>query len=119
MFAKFEMKDLGAARYIFRMEITRDRENRKLWLSQSKYINIVLEIFFVNDCKQLVVPVLRGMEIFVEDCPKSPIEMEKLTRDPYASEVGSLIYAMVCTRPDISQVVGVLSHLMDNPGRPH
>jgi hypothetical protein len=49
--AKFEMKDLGAARYILGIEITRDRKNRNLWLRQSKYVNTILEIFCMNDCK--------------------------------------------------------------------
>ena len=33
---KFEMKDLGVARYILGMEIIRDRKNRKLWLGKIK-----------------------------------------------------------------------------------
>ena len=38
---------------------------------------------------------------------------------PYASEVRSLMYAMVCTKPDIGYVVGVVSWFMSNPGRQH
>ena len=38
---------------------------------------------------------------------------------PYASAVGSLMYAMVCTKPDITHVVGVLSRFMSNPGKEH
>jgi len=49
--AQVEMKDLGAARYILGMEIKRDKANRKLWLSQSKYVNSVLERFNMTDCK--------------------------------------------------------------------
>ena len=41
----FAMKDLGAAKQIFVMRITRDRKNRKLTLLQSEYIKKVLEIF--------------------------------------------------------------------------
>eukprot|EP00253_Pinus_taeda_P035326 PITA_35326 len=40
-------------------------------------------------------------------------------RVPYASAVGSLMYAMVCTRPDISHAVGVLSRFMSKPGKEH
>lgn len=35
---------------------------------------------------------------------------------PYTSAAGSLMYAMVCTRPDISQAVSVVSRYMHNPG---
>ena len=38
LLAKFEMKDLGAVRYILGMEIIRDRKNRKLWLGQSMLV---------------------------------------------------------------------------------
>ncbi|XP_059073514.1 secreted RxLR effector protein 161-like [Cryptomeria japonica] len=101
------------------MEIKRDRKNRMLWLSQRKYMNNVLEKFNMIDCRQLVVPVAQGMKLSVEDCPKSPTEMEDMTKVPYASAVGSLMYAMVYTRPHISLAVGVLSRFMVNLGRPH
>ena len=42
-----------------------------------------------------------------------------MSRVPYASAVGSLIYAMVCNRPDIAHVVGVLSRFMSNLGKEH
>ena len=38
---------------------------------------------------------------------------------PYASAVGSLMYAMVCNRPDIAHTVGVVSRYMANPGKEH
>ena len=38
---------------------------------------------------------------------------------PYQSVVGSLMYAMVCTRPDLSYAVGVVSRFMSNPGEAH
>ncbi|KAK0592644.1 hypothetical protein LWI29_022839 [Acer saccharum] len=42
-----------------------------------------------------------------------------MAKVPYASAIGSLMYAMTCTRPNISQVVGVVSRYMSNPGKPH
>jgi hypothetical protein len=42
-----------------------------------------------------------------------------MSRVPYSSTVGSLIYAMVCTRPDIAHAVGVVSRYMNNPGKEH
>lgn len=40
-----------------------------------------------------------------------------MSRVPYASAVGSLMYVIVCTRPDISQAVSVVSRYMENPGK--
>ncbi|MCY6488237.1 hypothetical protein, partial [Actinobacillus pleuropneumoniae] len=42
-----------------------------------------------------------------------------MSKVPYASAVGSLMYAMVCTRPDIAHAVGVVSRYMNNPGKEH
>ena len=60
-----------------------------------------------------------GTKLSVDDCPKSPSEIEDMSRVPYASVVGSLMYAMVYTRPYIAQEMRVLSQFMDNPGRVH
>ena len=42
-----------------------------------------------------------------------------MSQVPYASAVGSLMYAMICTRPDITQAIGVVSCFMGNPGKEH
>ena len=52
----FDMKDLGAAKHIVGMEIHRDRKNGKLWLSQQKYVEKVLEKFCMNNVKPVNVP---------------------------------------------------------------
>ena len=47
---------------------------------------------------------------------QSPVTEDEI---PYASAIGSLMYAMVCTRPDIAHAVGVVSRFMSNPGKEH
>jgi hypothetical protein len=42
-----------------------------------------------------------------------------MSRVPYSLAVGSLMYAMVCTRPDIAHAVGVVSMYMNNTGKEH
>eukprot|EP00253_Pinus_taeda_P003858 PITA_03858 len=54
-----------------------------------------------------------------ELCPKTQEEEEDMSRVPYASAVGSLMYVMVCTRPDIAHAVGGLSRFMSKPGKEH
>eukprot|EP00253_Pinus_taeda_P010519 PITA_10519 len=54
-----------------------------------------------------------------ELCPKTQEVEEDMSRVPYASAVGSLMYAMVCTRPDIAHAVRVLSKFMSKPGKEH
>ena len=52
-------------------------------------------------------------------CSKTQEEIENMSLIPYASTIGSLMYAMVWTRLDIAHVVGVVSTYMDNPGKEH
>lgn len=68
----------------------------------------------MQDSKPLSVPVTLGTKLSSSQCPSSPLEMEEMSQVPYQSVVGSLMYNMVCTRPNISQVVGVLSYYMSN-----
>jgi hypothetical protein len=65
------MKDLGAANFIFVMEIKRDRANRKLWLNQRKYVETILLRFNMQGCKQIKVPILVGVKLFADQCPKT------------------------------------------------
>jgi hypothetical protein len=58
------------------------------------------------------VPIPMGARLNDEQCPKTQEEIEDMTRVPYAIFVGSLMYAMVCTRPDISHAVRLLRKYM-------
>ena len=89
--------------------------NKKLWLSQSKHVNFASHHFCVEDCKPLSVLISMGTEISTKHCCTTLTEMEDTIFVPYASVVGSLMYGMVCTKPDIAQVVGVSCRFMANP----
>jgi hypothetical protein len=52
-------------------------------------------------------------------CPKTQEEIEYMSRFPYSSTVGSLMYVMVCTRPDIAHAMVVLRRYMNNLGKEH
>jgi hypothetical protein len=113
------MKDLGAANKIFGMRITRDRKNRKLTLSQGEYREKVLERFRMKNAKPVSTPLAIHFKLTKEMCPKTQEEIKYMSRVPYSSVVGSLMYAMIFTRPDIAHVVGVMSRYMNNPGKEH
>ena len=119
MSSKFDMKDLGAANFIMEMEIRRDRVNMKIWLNQRKYVEMVLQRFNMQESKPVKVPIPVGVNLYIEQYPKTQEEEEDMSRVPYASVVGSLMYAMVCTRPDIAHAVGVLRKYMSKPGKEH
>eukprot|EP00253_Pinus_taeda_P025921 PITA_25921 len=112
----FDMKDLGAARQILGMEIFRDMGNGKLWLSQQKYVEKILLRFGMNNVKPVSIPLASHFKLSSNLCPNTDEEKDYMSRIPYANVVGCLMYAMVCTRPDISHAVGVVSRYMTNPG---
>ena len=114
----FAMKDLGPAKQILGIRITRDRKCKKLWLSQEKYIEKVLQRFNMAKAKAVSTPLPTSLKLSVKQSPNEQ-EEEYLQKVPYASAVGSLMYAMVCTRPDLAHAVGVVSRFLSNPGKEH
>ena len=58
-------------------------------------------------------------KLSTKQCPSTDEEKKEMQHVPYASAVGSLMYAMVCTRLDIAHAVSTVSRFMSNPGRPH
>eukprot|EP00253_Pinus_taeda_P009820 PITA_09820 len=71
------------------------------------------------DSKPVKVPIHVGVRSSAEQCPKTQEEEEEMSHVPYASAVGSLMYAMVYTRLDIAHAVGVLSRFMSKLGKEH
>jgi len=115
----FEMKDMGEAYYVIGIEIFRDRSQGLLGLSQNAYINKVLERFRMDKCSASPVPIQKGDKFSLMQCPKNDLERKQMENIPYASVVGSLMYAQTCTRPDISFAVGMLGRYQSNPGLEH
>jgi transposase InsO family protein len=116
---EFEMKDLGAARKILGMEIRREREKGTLYLSQRKYIEKIISRFGMENSKPVSTPLAAHFRLSADMSPSIEEEREYMSRVPYANAVGSLMYAMVCTRPDISHAVSMVSRYMANPGKEH
>lgn len=102
------MKDMGEDGYVIGIEIFRDRSQGLLGLSQKAYINKVLERFKMEKCSATPVPIQKGDKFSLMQCPKNELERKEMESIPYASNVGSLMYAQTCTRPDISFAVGML-----------
>lgn len=89
----FEMKDLGEARYVLGIEIKRDRQRGLLGLSQRGYIEKVLKRFNMLACGTTELPISKGDKLSKEQCPKNDLERHAMKDKPYASLVGSLMYA--------------------------
>ncbi|KAE8727807.1 Cytochrome P450, family 78, subfamily A, polypeptide 7 [Hibiscus syriacus] len=93
---EFEMKDLRSSNKILGMQIHRD-----------------------GNCKPISTPLPINFKLSSSMSPSSEEEMMEMSRVPYASAVRSLVFTMICTRPDIAQAVGVGSRYLANPGKEH
>ena len=71
------------------------------------------------DAKLVSIPLANHFRLSGNQCPKNAEEIEDMTRVPYVSAVGCLMYAMVCTRLDLAHAVSTISRYMANPGREH
>ena len=114
--SQFDMKDLGEANFILGIKFWRDRKNRMLGLSQAGYIDKILEQFSVQNSKRGLLPFRHGLPLFDDQRSKTLEEENMMRQIPYASVVGSLMYAMLCIRLDICYSNGMVSRYQSNPG---
>ncbi|KAA0033208.1 gag/pol protein [Cucumis melo var. makuwa] len=116
---QFQMKDLENAQYVLGTQTVWNRKNKTLAMSQTSYIDKMLSKYKMQNFKKSLQPYIYGIHLSKEQCPKTPQEVEDMSNIPYASVVGSLMYAMLCTRPDICYSVGIVSRYQSNPGCDH
>src|SRR5258708_19314159 len=97
------------------MCVTNDPSSGQVSLDQSKYMRKVVEKFGMADCKPAPTPlpektVLRAA---TDD------EVREARSYPYLQVIGSVMYAMLGTRPDIAYAVSTLSRFASRPGMSH
>ena len=73
----------------------------------------------MQDSKKGFVPFRVGISLSGDQHPKTHTEIERMRGIPYALAVGSLMYVMLCRRPDIYFVVGMVSKYQSKIGRAH
>ena len=112
------MKDLGDASYILRVKMYRDKPKQMLGLSQKLYIENVLKRFNMKNSKRGLLPLRHGISLPTM-CPTTSEEIKCISRISYTSIIGSLMYAMLCTRSDIALAVSVTSKYQSNQGEEH
>lgn len=73
----------------------------------------------MSDCKLVSFPLASDFKLSSDSCPTTEEEIKKMAHVPYSSAVGNLMYAMVCSKLDLSYAVSVVSHFMHSPGKDH
>ena len=105
----FKLRDLGPTSLLLGVEISRDRVNRTICLSQKQYILNKLHEFKMADCNPIGTPMLPGLKLSSEQCPQTSDDKEEMKNIPYINAVGSLLYLAILTRPDIAYAASVLA----------
>ncbi|CAI7741035.1 unnamed protein product [Closterium sp. NIES-54] len=100
-------KDLGELRHYLAMEIRRYRAARTISLSQSFYDHSILERFEMSQAKPVSTPLPANHQLTAPAIPAPSSELR-----PYPELVGSLMYAMMCTRHDLAYPLNVLSRFV-------
>ncbi|GKB98017.1 retrotransposon protein, putative, ty1-copia subclass [Tanacetum coccineum] len=115
----FAMKDLGEAAYILGIKIYRDRSKRLIGLCQSAYIEKILKRYFMENSKRGTIPMQEKLKLSKSQGASTPAEKQRMQNVPYASAVGSIMYAVRCTRPDVAFAQNITSRFQQNPGELH
>ncbi len=107
--SRFEMKDLGQAKVMLGIEICRDRMNRQLFISQSEYTFSILARFGMENSRSVATPMDRPSNASGESVPAIDV--------PYRQAIGSLMYLLIGSRPDLAFAVGKLSRYSEKPSQ--
>ena len=113
------MKDLGEAAYILSIKIYRDRSRRLIGLSQSTYLDKILKKFKMDQAKKGFLPVLQGVRLSKTQSPTTAEDRERIKFIPYSSAIGSIKYAMLCTRPIVYLTMSLARGYNSDPGVDH
>ena len=109
----FKMVDMGPISHYLGLKVERNRDNRTIKLSQSTYIEKVLEKFHMQNAKTTTTPMKEG-SLFRNKSQASESDIKQ-----YQAIVGSIMFAMIETRPDIAYATSVVSRHAKNPGKSH
>ncbi len=111
---KFEMKDIGELQYFLGIQVLRDRKNKQLQILQRGYVNMILERFEMQNSSPVSMPIATGTKLVKTTEKSTPVDHKQ-----YQSNVGSQMYAMLCTRPDLAYAISQISQFSSNPSTIH
>ena len=73
----------------------------------------------MHDCKPMDTHVENNLSLSLDLCPKTPNEKEQMSKVPSSRAFDSLMYSMMCMRPNICYVVGLICRFQSNPSPKH
>ncbi|GJR05324.1 retrotransposon protein, putative, ty1-copia subclass [Tanacetum coccineum] len=115
----FSMKDLGEAAFILGIKIYRDRSKRLIRLSQNAYMDKILKRYRMDNSKRGTIPMQEKLDLNKSQGAQTPKEVNHMKNVPFASVVGSIMYAVRCIRTDVVFAQNLTSWFQQNPGELH
>ncbi|GJR32880.1 retrotransposon protein, putative, ty1-copia subclass [Tanacetum coccineum] len=115
----FAIKDLREATFILGIKIYRDRSKRLIGLGQHAYIDKILKRYKMDNSKRGHIPMQERLDLNKTQGASTPKEVKRMQNVPYALAVGSIMYAIRCTRPDVAFAQNITSRFQQNPGESH
>ena len=119
---KFSLKELEPLHWCLGLRIrdqVEDDGTRSISIDQSQYCLSILDRFGMSDSKPQSTPMDASLKLTLDQSPQNEVDIEYMRTVPYREAVGSLMYLMCGTRPDLCYVVGLLGQFSSNPGRAH
>jgi hypothetical protein len=114
----FQVRSLPASRFVG-LDISRDRSSRILCINQQDFIIKLLRRYNLTDCKFTSLPANPNNRPSPAMAPKSEEERLQMEKTPLREAIGSLMYLMAMTRPDIALAVNQVAAFVSNPGPGH
>lgn len=114
----FHMKDLGEAKSLLGMNITRHSDG-SLSIDQRHYLSTIIKRFNMENCNPASSPMDPNQKLSEKMCPKTPDEQREMAGIPYQEAIGCIMYAAQISRPDICFAASALSRYNINHGRAH
>nr|GEW06489.1 retrotransposon protein, putative, Ty1-copia subclass [Tanacetum cinerariifolium] len=115
----FAMKDLGEATLILGIKIYRDRSKRLIGLGQNTYMDKILKRYKMDNSKRSHILIQERLALNKTHGASTPKEVKRMQNVPYPLAVGSIMYAVRCTRPDIAFAQNITSRFQQTLGECH
>ena len=71
----------------------------------------------MSSCKAISTPLASHFKLSSSQCPVTEQERLEMSNIPYCNVVGTIMYLMICTRPDLGYAMSMISRFMSNPGK--
>jgi hypothetical protein len=116
---EFKISNMGEIHWILGFEVKRNRERRTISLSQATYIRSMLMKYGFENIKPYTAPMDPNQKLSTADAPQMAQDFAYMRDKLYCESVGSLQYASVGMRLDITNICSTLSRYLENPGPAH